>query len=237
MVADLIELNRKKKLVQAYHILAYLGLDDHTYTHLSVRANNDSFYIYQFGFRFEEVGTENLLRVSLDGEILEGKEKHYNETGYVTHAAVYRNRPDINCVFHIHTPYITAVSALREGLLPINQWALRFYNNIAYHSYNSLVLDKNYGQKIAHDLGSKMVMLMRHHGAVICGQHVEEAMFYTYHLEKACQTQAITLSMNKGYLRIPEEICQKAVNDVLSFEKNLGERDWEAWVRAIKRIK
>ena len=237
MTSDLIELNRKKKLVHAYHVIAYLRLDDHTYTHLSVRAGQDSFYIYQFGLRFEEVSIKNLLRVSFTGEILDGKEEYYNKTGYIMHSAIYKSRPDVNCIFHIHTPNITAVSSLREGLLPINQWALHFYNNVSYHSYNSLVLDTNYGNQLTYDLGSKMVMFLRHHGAVICGQNVEEAMLYTYHLEQACKTQVLTLSMNKDYLQIPETICQKAAHDLLTFEKNLGERDWHAWVRAIKRQK
>ena len=47
---------RKIDLAYAYRILAHLGLDDHTYTHLSVRAEDPScFYIYPFGQRFEEV--------------------------------------------------------------------------------------------------------------------------------------------------------------------------------------
>lgn len=55
--------------------MAYLSLDDHTYMHLSARPKNADFYcIYPFGLRFEEVTTENLLKVSLDGQILEGEE-------------------------------------------------------------------------------------------------------------------------------------------------------------------
>ena len=60
---------RKIDLAYAYRILARLGLDDHTYTHLSVRAADPScFYIYPFGKRFEEVTAESLLTVSqVDG--------------------------------------------------------------------------------------------------------------------------------------------------------------------------
>lgn len=78
------------------------------------------------------------------------------------------------------------------------------------------------------------VMLMCNHGSITCGQTIQEAMFYTYHLEQACKTQCLTLAMNRE-LSIPsEEICSKAVKDLLSFEGNLGERDWHAWVRLIK---
>ena len=67
----------KKNLSYAYRILGKLGLDDHTYTHLSARPDDaDYYYIYPFGLRFEEVTPECLLKVSLNGEILEGKEYH-----------------------------------------------------------------------------------------------------------------------------------------------------------------
>ena len=232
----MLNFNCKENLVHAYHILAHLGLDDHTYTHLSAKADDNSFFIYKFGLRFSEVTLQNLLRVSFDGDVLEGKENYYNRTGYVIHSSIYKNRPDINYIFHIHTPHITAVSSLEEGLLPINQWALHFYGKIVYHSYNSLAIADDYGSHLSSDLKENMVMLMRHHGAIMCGKTVQEAMFYTYHLEQACKTQFITLSMNKKYLNIPKEVCQKSVTDLLSFEQNLGERDWNAWIRVINKL-
>ena len=46
----------RTKLAYAYQILGYLDLDDHTYTHLSARAEDgNSYYIYPFGLRFEEL--------------------------------------------------------------------------------------------------------------------------------------------------------------------------------------
>ncbi|MFL3876327.1 hypothetical protein [Wolbachia endosymbiont of Trichogramma kaykai] len=40
--------------------------------------------------------------------------------------------------------------------------------------------------------------------------------------------------MNRELSILSEEICSKDVKDLLSFESNLGERDWQAWVRLIK---
>ena len=224
-------------LVTAYQIISKLGLDDHTYTHLSARADDSSFYIHKFGLRFEEVNLQNLIQVSVSGVILDGNEVYCNKTGHIIHSGIYKNRPDINYIFHLHTPHITAISALKDGLLPINQWALHFYEKIQYHDYNSLALSDDYGYKIATDLSDSMILMMRHHGAVICGQTVQEAMFYAYHLEQACKTQFITLSMNCDYLTIPPIICEKSVKDLLCFEENLGARDWEAWLRFIEKFK
>jgi len=226
----------KQDLADAYKILAHLGLDDHTYTHLSVRAQDkNSFYIYPFGLRFEEVEADNLMKISLDGEVLLGEEYQYNRTGYVIHCNIYKVRPDINAIFHLHTPATVAVSSLKEGLMPINQWALHFYKRVAYHDYNSLALEKEQGKTLANDLGEYLVMLLRGHGSIICGKTIQEALFYTYRLELACKTQCMTLAMNRDLIVPSPDICQKSVNDLLSFETNLGERDWLAWLRLLNR--
>ncbi|MEI6187605.1 MAG: class II aldolase/adducin family protein [Alphaproteobacteria bacterium] len=226
----------KQDLASAYKILAHLGLDDHTYTHLSVRSQDkNSFYIYPFGLRFEEVMADNLMKISLDGEVLVGEEYQYNRTGYVIHCNIYKARPDINAIFHLHTPATVAVSSIKDGLLPINQWALHFYKRIAYHDYSSLALVKEQGQTLANDLGEHLVMLLRGHGSIACGKTIQEALFYTYHLELACKAQCMTLAMNREVIMPSPDICQKAVNDLLSFEANLGERDWLAWLRLLER--
>lgn len=223
----------KKNLSYAYRILGKLGLDDHTYTHLSARPEGaDYYYIYPFGLRFEEVTPECLLKVSLNGEILEGKEYQYNKTGYIIHGSIYRERADINAVYHLHTVPTVVVSAMKDGLLPISQWALHFYGQLAYHDYNSLALDNHsHGADLVSDLGDKNVIFLKNHGYIACGKTPWEAMFYCHHLEKACQVQVAALSSGVELVIPSDDICMKANEDLLSFEKDLGMRDWLAWIR------
>ena len=235
-------MNNRTKLAYAYRIIAKLGWDDHTYTHLSIRSeDNEGYYIYPFGMRFCEVTPDNLLKVSYDGVVLEGSEFQYNKTGYIIHGSIYKARPDINAIFHIHTKDGVAVSSMKDGLLPLSQWSLHFYDKIAYHSYNSLALDDNrQGNDLVKDLDDKYCILLRNHGTITCGRTIHEAMFYLYHLEKACQAQVAIMSMVGGdlsKLEIPsDEICKQSVRDLLSFEKDLGIRDWNAWINSIEKF-
>lgn len=226
----------KKDLADAYQILARLKMDDHTYTHLSARSIDPNYYyIYPFGLRFEEVTADKLLKVSLDGKTIEGEEYQYNKTGYIIHGNIYQQRSDIKAIFHLHTPASVAVSTMRDGLLPISQWALHFYKQIAYHTYNSLALNPSiHGDDLVKDLAHHNTMLLRNHGMITCGKTIMEAMFRAYHLEMACKTQCLSLQTSQELIFPPEEVCEKAVKDLLSFEKNLGERDWHAWVRMLK---
>lgn len=229
------DIKRKENLSYAHKIIAYLKMDDHTYTHLSIRGSqNNNYYITPFGLCFAQVEPNKLIKVNLLGEVLEGTELQYNKTGYIIHSNIYDNRSDIQAIFHLHTPATVAVSAMEQGLMPISQWALHFYEKICYHEYNSLALDYAvHGKDLIEDLGQYNVMFMRNHGMLVCGKTIMEAMFYAYHLEMACKTQCLSLSTNQKLIIPNEKICKQAVKDLLSFEKNLGERDWNAWINKL----
>jgi len=78
-------------------------------------------------------------------------------------------------------------------------------------------------------------MLLRNHGMITCGTTIHEAMFYCYHLELACKTQIAALSSGVELIIPDKKICQQANYDLLNFEKDLGFRDWQAWIRWIRK--
>lgn len=223
----------KEELTAAYHIIAGLGMDDLTYTHISIRSSDrESFYIYPFGSLFEEVSPNNLIRVSLEGKVLEGSEYQYNKTGYITHTAIYNARNDLNALFHLHTIAGVTVSTMKFGLLPISQFALHLYDKISYHEYDSLPLVNVAGDTLAKAIGKNNVMILKNHGTFTCGKSIHEAMFYTYHLEQACKTQVKAIAAGIDNLNIIDaDIAEKSRNDLLAFEKDLGKRDWIALKR------
>lgn len=223
----------RAKLAIAYRMLAYLQLDDLTYTHLSARLPGaDYYFIYPLGQLFSEVSEDSLLKVSLTGEVLEGTELQYNKTGYVLHSSVYLARPDINAVFHLHTQAGVAVSCMEKGLLPLSQFSFHFYNRLSYHDYHSLALDTDFhGKKMATDLGQNFAMLLRNHGTLTCGKTIHEAFFYSYYLEQACRVQCLALNSQQSLIFPAEEICEQAAQDMRAFEDDLGYRDWQALCR------
>lgn len=227
-------MSKKKDLVHAHHILAHLKLDDHTYTHLSTRSPQ-GFFLSQFGLRFEEVTEDSFFELSLNGNILNHPPTDINITGHVIHGSIYKKRPDVQAIFHLHTPSIIAVSALSEGLLPLSQWALHFYEKINYHNYGALAVEAKLGEMISRDLADKNILMLRNHGVIICGKTLHEAVYFAYHLERACQTQCLALGMNKPLIMPDHATCTEACNQLLSFEEDRGARDWKAWLRALER--
>jgi ribulose-5-phosphate 4-epimerase/fuculose-1-phosphate aldolase len=114
--------------------------------------------------------------------------------GAAIHGAILEARPDVNCVFHTHTPYATAVSTLECGLLPMSQAALRFYENVAYHDYGRAGEDALERSRLGEDIGNKAVMLLRNHGVLATGPTAPDAFNAAFYLELACQFQVLAQS-------------------------------------------
>jgi len=226
----------RQNLAAAYRIFAHLKMDDLTYTHLSARVpGQDAYFIYPFGDLFEEVTASRLLKVSLSGEILEGSEFQYNQTGYVIHGNIYEARPDINAIFHLHTLAGVAVSAMPQGLMPISQFAFHFYNRIGTYNYDSLALDNDkHGEDLQSALGDYKSLLLQNHGTLTCGETIEEAFLYMYFLERACQVQVATLTCGNPIIPSPE-VCEKSAQELRDFEPAFGNRDWTALLRVIEK--
>lgn len=232
---DTHDATQREKLVIAHRILAHMKLDDHIYTHVSTRSER-GFFIGQFGVHFEEMEEKFLAEIDLDGKPL-SPDFELNKTGEVIHGAVYKARPDVNAVIHVHTPSIIAVSALEDGLLPISQWALHFYEQIRYNTYDALAIEDVIGTSMIADLGDKPVLMLRNHGVLIAAETLEEAVYYTYFLELACQTQCLLLGMQRPFIVPDHDTCISARNQLLSFEPQRGFRDWQTWVRVLERRK
>ena len=78
---------------------------------------------------------------------------------------------------------------MKCGLVYLSQESC-LVGDVSYHNYEGLVVESSERETLARDLGvHNKVMLLRNHGAVCCGETVEEAFFYAYHLVLACDTQ------------------------------------------------
>lgn len=223
----------KQQCVLAYQICAKWGVDEGTYTHISMRDDQEGgFWIKPHGLLFEEVNVDNLVLMGLDGQLKSGHTGDENITGTNIHGGIYRHRPDVVAVIHLHTPATVAISSDPKGLRMLSQWALHFYQSVGLHAYDSLALSDSQGDNLARDLAERRVCLMAHHGFVAVGTTMAEALYHVHHFEHAAKAQVM---MSEAALanEIPEDICLRASRDLLGFEKNLGERDFAAAIRML----
>ncbi|MEE2770196.1 MAG: class II aldolase/adducin family protein [Pseudomonadota bacterium] len=228
----------KHDLAFAHQLFAVFGWDDLTYTHLTARnPERDSYFIMPFGHVFSEVTADQLLEIDFSGKVINGNPRAYNPTGHVIHGSIYQIRRDVNAVFHSHTPCNVAVATQTDGLLPISQWGLLFYERFGFHEYDSLALHAQVqGSQLIQDLADYPVLLMRNHGVVVAGKDIAESFYMHYHLEMACQTQCRLLAMGQTFSKPSHEVCRRSCKDLNNFETQNGQRDWAALKRKYRHL-
>src|SRR5678815_4340600 len=169
-------------LAAAYRLVALFGWDDLIFTHLSARVPGpeNHFLINPFGMLFEEVTASSLVKLNLDGEIVMEGPYGINPAGFTIHSAVHAAREDAHCVMHTHTPYGVAVSAQKQGLLPISQQALFPLSSLGYHDYEGLALNEEEKPRLVADLGHRSYLILRNHGLLTVGRTVADAFLAMY---------------------------------------------------------
>ncbi len=179
-------LHRKQKLIAAFRIFGKRGYDEGVMGHISVRdpENPNHFWINPFGVGFDVIRIQDLHRVSLDGELIEG-EGYLHPGGVPLHSAILSLRPDINSAIHTHSIYGRIWTATGRLLPPATAEAAVFYGKHAiYDSYAG-----GEGDNLVRALEGNRALLMKNHGILTVGVTVDEAAYLFISLEKVCQTQ------------------------------------------------
>jgi ribulose-5-phosphate 4-epimerase/fuculose-1-phosphate aldolase len=225
-------------LAACYRLVALHGWDDLIYTHISAMVPGEPghFLINPFGLTFDEVTASNLVKITMNGEIVGESEHPVNVTGFALHGAVHAARADAVCVMHLHNTAGIAVSNQPHGLLPMSQHALRFHERIGYHDYEGLAFSPSEGERLMASLGAYPAMLLRNHGTLTVGRTVAEAFVLMATLIKACDIQLQTLAGG-----IVPHLPSPAVQDKAAVQLEDGGAiegvlEWPALLRKLDRI-
>jgi ribulose-5-phosphate 4-epimerase/fuculose-1-phosphate aldolase len=226
-------------LAAAYQLASIFKWTDLIYTHFSARVpGGEDFLINPYGLMFDEITASNLVRIDEHGKVIDDPlELGYNEAGFVIHGCVHEARPEINCVLHTHTRAGVAVSAMKCGLLPISQHAMRVQQQVTYHDYEGIALDMDERARMAKDLGKKSkAMILRNHGLLALGETVREAFEVMYFLDCACQIQIDAMSGGEdNVLLMAQSAADTASEQFNRTDRPSNHKDWPALLRLLER--
>lgn len=177
----------KLGLAKAYRILHMEGLAEDTIRgHISLRSVDGRIYIKAWGLAFEEVTAENLLASDMEGNRVEGEGRLHSELPI--HLEIYRARPDIASVVHVHPYWAVMLSAVfKGGITIISQNGMHFAGEIPCYESAELIRTKEQGAELAQTMGERLCVLMKHHGIVTAGRSLEEAAILAIDFEKAAR--------------------------------------------------
>jgi ribulose-5-phosphate 4-epimerase/fuculose-1-phosphate aldolase len=222
-------------LAACYRLARRNGWNQGIYNHVSARVPGepDKFLIKGHALLWDEVTASNLVKVDMNDELDE--RAGVNRPGFVLHSAVLRARDDTNAVVHVHPDPCVAVSASKEGLLPLSQTALRFHDRLAYHDYEGITENADERERIIANLGDKRAMLMRHHGATTLGKSVREAYMLMSNLIISCEIQ-LSLLATGSEVRLPsDEVCEHVARQYEAHDAGRGQADWPGCLRELDR--
>jgi ribulose-5-phosphate 4-epimerase/fuculose-1-phosphate aldolase len=226
-------------LAAAYRLVALFGWDDLIFTHISARVPGPEhhFLINPYGLMFDEITASSLVKVGLDGKKVMESTYDINPAGFTIHSAIHAAREDALCVMHLHTRHGVAISAQKQGLLPISQQSLFALASIAYHNYEGLALNEDEKPRLVTDLGDKNNLILRNHGLLTIGSNAAEAFLSMYNLERSCEIQLMAEAGGGELVEIATPILKGIEAQVKVVTKGLGaDLVWPGLLRKLDRI-
>jgi ribulose-5-phosphate 4-epimerase/fuculose-1-phosphate aldolase len=225
-------------LAACYRLIARFGWDDLIFTHISARVPgpDDHFLINAYGLMFEEMTASSLVKVDINGEIVQDTPYFINPAGFTIHSAIHAAREDAGCVLHTHTKAGVAVSAQKDGLLPISQISLFPCASLAYHDYEGIALNEDEKPRLVADLGDRNFLILRNHGLLTVGPSIPDAFLFMYALETACQTQIAAQAGGAELVQVPAAIVDGIKAQVEQVTKGMGgDLAWPGLLRKLDR--
>lgn len=179
-----------KKLQQRFFVASNDG-------NISARLNNDMILITPTGVNKGDVTSDQIIKVDLQGNVIEGHMKVTSEIKM--HLAVYKAREDVKAIVHAHPPAATAFAVSGEKLddpiiVPEAIFAL---GSIGYCEYGTPSTEE-VPQAVAKEIPYNDALLLANHGALTVGKDVMEAYYRMENIEMISRISIYTKILGKA---------------------------------------
>ena len=230
-------------LAACYRLVAAHGWSDPIFTHLTARlpGPDHHFLINPYGLAFDEITASSLVKIDLEGNKLDDSEFPVNKAGFVIHSAIHKAREDIVCVMHTHTRAGVAISAQKQGLLPISQQSTIVLASLGYHDYEGIAVRPDEEPRLQASLGSNKFLILRNHGLLTVGKSVPEAFLAMYTLEVSCQIQAMAQAggaelnlLGESMIAVNAQVGNSTIQGAAPIE--ISDLVWPSLLRRLDRI-
>lgn len=151
---------------------------------------------------YEILEAEDIVLMSLDGDIIEGT--HKPSTEWRMHAAIYKNRPEIKAVIHTHSPYATSFAVNNEIIPIILVEMIPFIGGEIPLAQFALPGTEEMGLEALKVLGDSQACLLANHGVLAIGENLDQAHTRAIYVEDAAKIYSLARSNGEVKL-VPEQ--------------------------------
>jgi ribulose-5-phosphate 4-epimerase/fuculose-1-phosphate aldolase len=209
-----MDLDLRERVATACRVLGTHDVTPGTLGHVSARVpGTDRILIRargpaEFGVRYTTA--EQVIEVGLDGCRIQALDDGFAAPLEVfIHTELYRRRPEINAVIHVHPQIPVLLSICGQPLLPIygayEPFGLRLLlDGIATFERSILIDNATLGKELAAVMGTSEACIMRGHGLTTAANSVEEAALHAIHLNELA-TMTYRAALLGNIRTIPQE--------------------------------
>lgn len=194
-------------LAAAFRVAYHLGWNNKITNHITARIPDEPghFLMNPRGLGWHEVTASSLVKARLDGTVVTPG-ADVGPAGLNFHSAILAAKPETNCVIHTHTQAGVVVSAMKQGLMIVDQTGCALAGQVGYHDFEGYASEKDEAPRILSDLGDGHTLVMRNHGLLSIGRTIGEAFAYMNRLIDACALQVELMSTGAEINPIPDGV-------------------------------
>jgi len=225
-------------LAAAYRLVAAFKWDDLVFTHISARVpgRHDQFLINPYGLMFDEITASSLIKIDAQGNKVDESPYDVNPAGFTIHSAIHAVRHDAQCVLHVHSLNGIAVSAQKQGVLPISQQSIFVLSSLSYHDYEGVALRDDEKPRLVADLGpDNNYLMLRNHGLLTLGRSVADAFLAMYFFETVCTIQVRAMAGGTELTTVDPRIVADAQAQARQATRGMGAGAL-AWPGLLRRL-
>jgi L-ribulose-5-phosphate 4-epimerase len=203
----------------AARVVASGAISANGHGNVSVRAAGAQELYFTAGPSLRNHSASAVVRLGLDGTLLEGELPPIQGAVVAMHTAMYRDHPDVGCVLHTHSPYATAYAVARR---PIGCWveALAMFGlaaGVPVAGYGPRGSDQAVASIRASVTPGVPAVLLANHGVLVFHRTPELAILVGGIVEEAAQA-GINAGPLGGPVEIPAELRAAALQRAMTFD-------------------
>ena len=157
------------------------GLFSGTSGNMSCRIAPDEMLITPTSVRYDVLRARDIVRMKLDGTVLEGKLQPSSE--WRMHAAVYEAYSEVNAVFHTHSPYATAFAVVRRSIPTVLIESRIFLGGDVRCAEYAAPGTKEVGENAVPALKDRGGCTLANHGVLAVGKDLAQAYLRAEYIE------------------------------------------------------
>jgi ribulose-5-phosphate 4-epimerase/fuculose-1-phosphate aldolase len=204
-------------LAAAFRLSARNGWNEAVANHFSLATSPDgkNFLMNPRWRHFSKVRASELMHLNVEDKSTMSRPDAPDLTAWSLHARLHATLPHARCIIHLHPKNATVIASLADPeIKPIDQNTARFYNRMAIDTgYSGMANTDDEGDRIAHLLGNKSIMMMGNHGILICASTVAEAYDLTYYLERSCRNLVLAYQTGQPLHIMSPDVAEKTAQE------------------------